>query len=437
LRTNVDIRRDTLCGSPLPFFLLIIVALGALGVRPAAAAGLTVEEAIAVALENNPNLQAARQQLETARARAIKAHYLNQYNPQVQVQTSQAHFEFAPGGNATQIYSTATVEVEVAGQRGLRIKAADRALSEAQANVADAERLTRARAQYAFYQALYLRERLDLMERVEDLNRRLRDATAMRFRAGESARLEANLAAIRYDQSRRMTLLAHRDHQNGLRALQRSLGMVPTGELEVSGSLLVGRTIALDPQRALQAASANRPDLRARDYQISRIAADIELIKRLRIPNLTVGGFIGQIPEIPGEFVREIGGIVGFPIPLFERKQAELTDLKGLETRAKYERRATKLTIEQQVRDALSAYEASRDALEVFQADALGRLKESFELIDTAYRLGEIGLLQLIVVENDLVAANSSYLDSLWDYWVARIAVETVAGTTLERLRQP
>ena len=89
------------------------------------------------------------------------------------------------------------------------------------------------------------------------------------------------------------------------------------------------------------------------------------------------------------------------------------------------------------MRDAVSAYDASRDTLEVFRTDALRRLKESFELIDTAYRLGEIGLLQLIVVENDLVAANSSYLDSLWDYWVARIGVETVTGTTLEGLRWP
>jgi len=112
----------------LVFFLLIIVAVGALEISPAAAAGLTVEQAVAVALENNPDLQAARQQLETARARVIKAHYLNQYNPQVQVETSQAHFEFAPGGSATQVYGTATVEVEVAGQRGLRIKAADQAL---------------------------------------------------------------------------------------------------------------------------------------------------------------------------------------------------------------------------------------------------------------------------------------------------------------------
>ena len=89
------------------------------------------------------------------------------------------------------------------------------------------------------------------------------------------------------------------------------------------------------------------------------------------------------------------------------------------------------------MRDALAAYESARETLELFQSDAVGRVKESFGLIEGSYRSGKTGLLELIVAENDLVGADSSYLDSLWGYWVARIGVEAAVGVDFERLAKP
>ena len=63
----------------------------------AAAEPLTVKRVIAIALENNPELLAARQEIENSRAREVKAHYLNQFNPQVEGGASNAHFEAVYG----------------------------------------------------------------------------------------------------------------------------------------------------------------------------------------------------------------------------------------------------------------------------------------------------------------------------------------------------
>jgi cobalt-zinc-cadmium efflux system outer membrane protein len=402
--------------------------------QPAAAAqSWTVEQAVAIALQKNPDLMAARQELETARARVVKAHYLNQFNPQVEAGASQAHFQYSPGGDEIQPAGSVSLELEIAGQRGKRIQEAEQNLAKAKALVADAERLTKARAEYAFYQAVYLRLRLDLMQRIEDLNLRLRDASMVRFHSGESPKLEANLAAVRYDQSRRMTLLARRDYENGLRALQRVLGMQPRGAIELSGSLS-DYAPEVDPERALQLATANRPDLEARDYEIKRVAADIALTRRLIIPNPIISGFGDRTADAPGQFVRVLGGSVGFSIPLFDHKQAELTALHGQERRASYEHTATQLTVEEQVRDALAAYDAAREVVQLFESDAVGRIKESFGLIEGSYRSGKIGLIELIVAENDLVATDSSYLDSLWDYRIARVGVETAVGVDFQAL---
>jgi outer membrane protein, heavy metal efflux system len=403
------------------------------GLPLAAAETLSVEQAIALALRRNPDLMATRQDLETARAREIKAHYLNQFNPRVEAGASQAQFQYAPRGNEPQPTGSISLELEVAGQRGKRIKEAEQNLAKTRALVADAERLTRARAEYAFYQALYMRKRLELMQRIEELNLRLRDASMVRFHSGETPKLEANLAAVRYDQSRRMTLLARRDYEDGLRALQRVLGMRPRGVIELSGTL-TDRAPEVDPERALELAMTRRPDLKARDAEIKRVAADIALTRRLIVPNPIITGFTQRIANAPGEFIRVLGGTAGISIPLFDHKQAELAALRGQQRSASYQRTATQLTVEQQVRDALAAYDAAREVVQLFESDAVGRIEESFGLIEGSYRSGKTGLIELIVAENDLVNTNSSYLDSLWDYQVARIGVETAVGTSFRAL---
>jgi outer membrane protein TolC len=106
---------------------------------------------------------------------------------------------------------------------------------------------------------------------------------------------------VRYDQSRRATLLARRDDENGVRALQRVLGMRPAGAIELVGSLS-DKLIEIDPERALQTAMASRPDLQARSYELDRVGADIALTKRLIIPNPTISGLVEHVADAPGQF---------------------------------------------------------------------------------------------------------------------------------------
>src|SRR5579859_7620232 len=113
----------------------MVSVVGSVEPTSAEAETLTAEQAVATALEKNPDLLAARQELESARARVVKAHYLNQFNPQVQGGASQAHFQFAPGGNEPQPTGSVSLEVEVAGQRSKRIEEADQNALKARADV--------------------------------------------------------------------------------------------------------------------------------------------------------------------------------------------------------------------------------------------------------------------------------------------------------------
>jgi cobalt-zinc-cadmium efflux system outer membrane protein len=405
--------------------LLLIVALP----RPASANALTLARALELALDRNPQLLAIRQEVRVASGRLVEARYWNPFNPQIEGGAGQRRFD--GGGNDVQPFASASLEVEVAGQRGKRIEEAERNLARVGAEVADAERRLVAEVKEAFYRGLYLGRRLFLFREIEDLNRRLRDASSERFRSGEVAKTEANLAIVRHSQSRKDTLSAARDHANALRELERLLGLEPSATVHLDGDLAVA-DLEVDPETLVRTALEVRPDLKARGAEIERLEAETALVKRLIVPNPTVSVLYDEEVEGEGNRDRIIGGAIRIPIPVFDRNQAELTALAGRRARAAHERDATELAVETEVRNAYRAYEAAVEAVRVFETEAVDRVAESFRFIETSYREGKIDLLQLVVVQNDLVGAQLSYLDSLWDYWAAHVALERAVGRPLE-----
>ncbi|MGE0825892.1 MAG: TolC family protein [Candidatus Binatia bacterium] len=406
--------------------LLIVAAV----VLPAPSRGqekpsLILSEALALARGHNPDLLAARQDLEIARGRLVRAQYPNQFNPEISGGGAHRHFADGPGGS-TDFDLTLLQELEVGGQRGKRIEEAKKNLAKVSQQFKDRERLIIAQVKDAFYRGLYRKRRLDLFQEVETLNRRLRDIAASRFQAGDVAKMEVNVADVRLGQTRKDAIVARRDYRNVLQELERLLGMEPVGQLAPSGQLTV-RPQSFQLDHLLQLAMENRPDLQAAISEQQRVAAETALTHSLIVPNPTLQAFYRQ--EEGGDTIA--GGALSFPLPLFDRKQAELTQLAGRAGQVRAERRSTELRIQQEVREALRSYEAAREEITVFETTVLDQAAENFQFIETAYREGKIDLLQLVVVQNDMVSAQFSYVDSLWNYWLARTALERAVGQDL------
>jgi cobalt-zinc-cadmium efflux system outer membrane protein len=386
---------------------------------------LSLSEALTLARERNHELLAARQELEIARGRLVKAEYPSQFNPELGGSVARRDFADRSGGS-TDFDVTLSQELEVAGQRGKRIAEASRNLDKVTQQVKDRERVTLSQVKEAFYRSVYLNQRLALFREVETLNRRLRDTAVARFQAGDIPKMEANVAEVRLGQARKETLVAARDYHNALRELERLVGLEPTGHLVPDGQLAV-QPQTFQSDQLLQLALEHRPDLQAAKLEQQRVAAETALTRRLSLPNLTVQGFYRE--EEGGETIT--GGALSFPLPLFDRKQAELTELAGRASQARYELQSAELRVRQEVGDALRSYEAAKETVEVFEQAVLERATENFRLMEISYREGKIGLLDALMVQDDMVKAQSSYVDTLWDYWQARTALERAVGQDL------
>ncbi|MDT3776680.1 TolC family protein [Nitrospira sp. MA-1] len=390
-----------------------------------ASESLTVEQAVQTALETNPDLLAARQEVEIARGRKVNAFLFNRFNPTINGQVWNRN---NPGsGNVTDSRVMLSQEVEVAGQRGIRREEAVRNVSRVEAQIENRERLIAGQVKRAFFQALTLAKVLKLRKKIEMLNQRIRDASQARFQAGVIPIMEYNLAEIRYGQARKETFSAKASFQNSLVDLRRLLGWEPDREIELSGQLRNSpKEVFLSD--LLHLGKAQRPDLLEAKREVLRGEAALDLTRRLIVPNPTFQGNYWTETEGPEGVSNLVGGGISIPFPVFDRKQGELVTQGGELNRGRHQVVSVMRNIEQEVKTAFQAYEAARQSVEVFEAEVLERIDENFRFIEDAYREGKIGLLQLIVVQDDLIVAQLSYVDSLGQYREAEVNLAQAVG---------
>ena len=162
--------------------------------------------------------------------------------------------------------------------------------------------------------------------------------------------------------------------------------------------------------------------------EVERAKAAMDLTRRLVVPNPTFQVFYATETEGPQGTSEMVGGGVSIPIPLFDRKQGELVTQGGELNRSRHQIVVMTRNIEQEVKSAYQAYEAARQSVEVFEAEVLDRIEDNFKFIEISYREGKIGLLQLIVVQDDLITAQLSYVESLGQFRTAEVNLEQAVG---------
>ena len=389
----------------------------------AAASELTLESAISLAIANNPDLAATQQEMKIAAGEQIRARYLSQFNPQF-----GTDFAYRPrnGRSNSQDWHVAlSQEIEIFGQRALRLKSANLGWNQNAAMVRDRLRLLTAAVKMTFIETLRARHQVELVDELEKLDARLYQAARARLNAGEIGQIDYNLAEVRYGQTSRASIEAHEHYRAQRSSLGRLLGGA-SGPEPVPADNYSTKLPATDLESLVALAMHNRPDLRASELEITRLETEAALNKRLALPNPQIGTFFGH-----EENTQHPGGVsLGFSIPLFNRREAEAAIIDARRRQANYRLKASGLDVEREVRDAYHAYLSARRAVAVYQDAVLGPARESFDLLEKAFHAGKIDLLSLSVAERQAYDARAAYLDAWFNLHAAEVALQMATGVT-------
>ena len=161
---------------------------------------VTLADAVALAMRSSPDLAAAARELNIARAEIERANYISQFNPYLD---SLGDYRLRAGTSNSQDWRAGLAQqLEIFGQPAARRKASRLGYERTRLEVENQARLLTAAVRNTFYGALRVRRQVELLSEVNDLDRRLLEASRSRLEAGEIGQIEANLARVRYGQSK-------------------------------------------------------------------------------------------------------------------------------------------------------------------------------------------------------------------------------------------
>ena len=85
---------------------------------------------------------------------------------------------------------------------------------------------------------------------------------------------------------------------------------------------------------------------------------------------------------------------------------------------------------------AFISLEAAQKSIKYYEGDLLKLLNENLKLTRTAYELGEAGILEVVLIQNDFIKIRFTHVDALAAFHKALAELEAAIGTSVERFQQ-
>ena len=389
-------------------------------------ASLTLEEALRMAEAASPSLQKARAELQALEADIVESRSPLWNNPEVSAEYARRATR-DPGlpDERTREWALGISQAfETGGQPRHRRAAAEAAKAAMDAKIEELGRQLSFEVQRSFLQVLSLQQRSAVEEEAIRSVEQAANAVKSRVAAGEDTRLDGNVAGVEVGRARNQ-LAGLVDQLAKARAEFADLLQLPPGQLpQVQGDLAHGATYRLTD---LLESARKRPQFEALTQQERAARSRLALERAAVSPDLTVG--IGIAREGPGDTRERITGInLSVPLPLFRRNAAAIGRASSELTQVQIERQVAEREARASVITLWSRLEALQARIEQIRSTIVAALDENQRLSTRAYREGELGLLELLVVTRQVLDGRRDLLEAETEAALTRNALEQAAG---------
>lgn len=411
-------RSRWICPQLVAFITLLLVPMARGDDAPVQR--LTLEQSVTEAFARSPGLRAQRAVVEQAEGRLITAETYA-YNPEIAVEAARRS---SGGASVTDRGLALTQEIEIAGQRGLRIKQASAELDSARAQFRREEQLLASDVRAAFAEALRARELL-AVERVNaELVRNLAEIARKRFDSGAIAQMEVNLARVQVGRAEREWRLAEGGFAVARSVLAEIVGLDPSDPPEPDGQLELPTRETPALSQLIAGALERRSDLQAFRETSEAARARIELARRDAVPNLTIGAFVGREDGVD----HLVGGAIGFRIPLFNQNRGAIAAARASHRQTLAETDTMELRVRQDVAAALARFRATTAATSILQQQVLGTLRENLGLLQRSFEAGKVDWTEVLVFRREFVEAQRDYIDTVTGAQLAATELDLAGG---------
>jgi outer membrane protein, heavy metal efflux system len=396
--------------------------------------GLSLEQAIACAIEQEPSLRAARSQVEAAQGTKLQASL--RPNPSFSFERREE-----PGG--TDNLTTLGVEWPLdLFRRSERVAVADREVTTAQLSAADRERLLAAEVRMRYGDVLAAIRDLELFDELVAATQRQYDLLRSRVEEGASPPLERDLVDVELRRVQAERLLQAGRTETAVFELKRVLGMKANATLTVRDTFetLVQRESALT--RGTSMAVEQRADVREAAARIDTAVAKIDRAQSegrfdvslfANYMRMDAGfpqrGFApdGGLERVRGQFNYWSAGAM-LSIPVLNRNQGEVAVAHAERTGAAAAYDAARLAAEAELASARARDERAREAVKIYGAGAQALARQNLTVVGQSYELGRVTVFEVLAERRRYLDVERAYTEALRAAYEARTALNRALG---------
>lgn len=417
--------------------LVAAIALAVAGVAraddQAESRTVTLTEALDLLQSQNPDTLSGRLQVEAAEAERLSARVFP--NPSLSFDANNfAVGHTTPRGLSTGETVAGTVRIDqpliLWGKRGLRVAGAEAAVGAAQEEARDVSRQLRAAVKVAFYDSLHDERQLIF---VLDNQKRYQEIVSLNQRRFESGDIsEAEFRKIELEQLKYLAQVE--DAQRGVVESRALLGrLLGIGSAVTATGKFAAPPVAIDGADLMVVALANRPDWAALQRERDQTAAALELARRERYPDVSVGlDYSRSQFVVSGDNRNSLGFGFTVPLPLFNQNQAEIAKANVALRQADTMLTRLRLDIAQEVQTTVAAYRAAQRMQQTFENGYLDRAKITVDAAEASYRIGAASLIELLDAERTYTSTQTDYLDTVFAARSTLTHLERAIGKDLD-----
>jgi len=393
--------------------------------------GMTADAAVAYALAHNGELEAARKEIDAARARSRQARL--RANPRLDIEGTRQ----IPPGKDNSLMAAAMLPLELGGRRATRITVAEREVEVREREVANRERLLAGEVRLKFGEALSQAMKLSFTDELVDANQRSFNLIGAKVLEGATPPLEQNMALVELNRLKSMRESVAGKVEVSLFELQNLLGLPPEQPLRLKGDFdhLIDQLPSAS--EATERALRERPDIQAFRANENLAAARIEQARAEgRLDASLTAGYQRMNSSFPVFGLNEHGQLqpvqdvfhflkfgVSLDLPVRNKNQGAIEAAIADSAAARSRREFAELTVRREVASAYAQYDRAVRAEEIFRVGARDPARANLDVVRQTYELGSKTLLDVIAEQRRFIELQNDFIDAQLAVYNARVEI--------------
>jgi cobalt-zinc-cadmium efflux system outer membrane protein len=401
-----------------------------------AANGLTLDEAVRMALDREPSLRASKHDVDAARGGRVQAAL--RPNPSLSLGRQDE-----PAGSDNQTRVEVQWPLDLFRRRG-RVAVADRQVAVAESALVDRQRVLAAAVRAKYGEVAAMAREVAVTDALLAVTAGQHDLIAARAEQGAAPPIERDVLRIELQRLQAERALQAGRAAQGLVELARLVGQPPTAAIKIRTTLE-----ALSQSEGAQTAPASDPGSAGSraDVQLARARA---LVADARIEEARGEGRVdlslfgmymrmdsgfmqrgfdpgGELARIQGVFHYVAAGAM-ISLPLLNRNQGAIASARAERESANAMAEATELTARAEIAAALSRVEHAARGLAAYTEQTRGLARQNVDVVRQTYELGRATVFDVLAEQRRYLDFERAYTVALREAYDARQSLSFARG---------